>query len=749
LPTGVDLQGNLSHFPRRIAWGLFQKMTGTLRLAGRIAALLVSTALSATLTAPAFAQSAGDSADPAAWRTPEYLAQWGLDLIDAADAYALGLDGSGVKVGVVDSGIDPNHPEFHGRVGGGYDYVVGSPNLIDSNGHGTMVGSVIAANRDGVGMHGVAPGATIISARILKDNGSYADNFESIVGPIWGDLIAQGARIINNSWGTYYIPVTDYTALEVETSRPGFVAAARSAVAAGGLMIFSAGNDGLASPDVESGLPYLFPELERGWLAVAAVTPTHLANWSDRCGVAMNWCLVAPGGGDWRWNPETSQWEWPDSADIMVAVPGGDYRTAWGTSFAAPHVAGAAALVSQMFPYMTMDQLRQVLLGTAWDVGDPGVDELFGYGVLDVGKAVLGPGKFDWGDFHAAFDEGRSVWENDITGAGGLIKSGGGVLILTGDSVYLGDTHANGGVLAIGGSIASQTFIGPEGTLAGNGAIFGDVDNSGAVYAGWNSDGGTLTVDGNYRQRGNSWLLVELGAPDGTSRLDVTGAATIEGGAVDVGFESGGYRGDARHTILSAGAGVTGRFEEVCNCYAFLDFDLAYDPTNVYLDVARNAVAFAAVAPTRNGAAAAQSIEKLGIGNSVHDAIITLGAGDAGDAFTQLSGELHASVSGTLIETSGMLNSAASSRLRSAFADSGAPTLPVMAYGPGGPELATADTERLAVWTEALGAWGGTDGDGNAAGPGPLDRRRAFRRRRGIWRQLASRRSRRLQPYQL
>ncbi|UDL92955.1 autotransporter domain-containing protein [Mesorhizobium sp. PAMC28654] len=271
-------------------------------------------------------------------------------------------------------------------------------------------------------------------------------------------------------------------------------------------------------------------------------------------------------------------------------------------------------------------------------------------------------------------------------------------------------------MLAIGGSIASQTFVDADGTLAGTGTIFGDVDNRGALYAGWNRDGGTLTIDGNYRQRENSWLVVRLGAPNGTSRLDVTGTATIEGGAVDIGLEPGGYRGDGRHTILSADGGVTGQFADVCNCYAFLDFDLAYDLTNVYLDVARNSVAFADVATTRNGAAVAGGIESLGVNSLYYGIITTLSTEEAAVAFNQLTGEIHPSLAGTLITQSSLLNDAASSRLRAAFADKGAPALPVMAYGPDGPSLAPATTDRFAVWSQVIGARGERQETDNAAG---------------------------------
>jgi subtilase-type serine protease len=680
------------------------------RSASHIAALLLSTALCGSFSGIASAQTAGDPASPETWRTPEYLAQWGLDFIYAAEAYAKGLDGSGVLVGLIDGGLDINHPEFVGRYVEGVTFDPSYPWNVDAEDHGTSVASIIAANRDGVGMHGVAPGATIVSA-----NRYGGDEYGDLYGISM--LVDRGVRIFNNSYA-FLRPTTDLTFEEVESDFERELPVYRRAVAEGALLIWGTANEGWSQPAITAGLPFYFPELESGWLAVAAVAPNNISSWSNRCGVAMNWCLAAPGGGDgWGWNDSSGQWVWiGDRDDILVANAGGGYSKEWGTSLAAPFVAGTAALVAQMFPYMTMEQVRQVLLGTAWDVGAPGVDEIFGYGLLDAGKAVLGPGKFDWGDFHAVIDEGKSTWENDITGNGGLIKSGDGVLVLTGDSTYRGDTRIAGGVLAVSGSIASDTFIDPAGTLSGTGTIFGDVDNRGAVYAGWNRDGGTLTIDGNYRQRENSWLVVELGAPDGTSRLDVTGTATIEGGSVDVAFEPGAYRGDARHTILSADGSVTGQFADVCNCYAFLDFDLTYDPTNVYLDVARNSVAFADVATTRNGAAVAGGIESLGVNSLFYGIITTLNEEEAAVAFNQLTGEVHASLAGTLVTQSNLISDAASSRLRAAFADAGAPALPVMAYGPDGPELAPATTDRFAVWSQVLGAWGERDGTDNAVG---------------------------------
>ncbi|KRE14705.1 hypothetical protein ASE66_15265 [Bosea sp. Root483D1] len=404
-----------------------------------VAALLLSTAL----VNPAAAQSPGLLTDPNSWRTPEYKAQWGLETIRAANAYARGVDGTGVLVGIIDSGIFAGHSEFIGRYGGGYDYQSETAQAIDRGGHGTMVASVIAANRDGKGMHGVAPGAILIVAGADDSQGLFIDG--TFAARAYADLQARGVRIINNSYGDDR-PVTAFTRDSYLSEYGSSVTAYQRAIAAGVLSIWGTANQGLNQPSAQAGLPHLFPELERGWLAVTAVGPGYEPDYTNRCGVAKNWCLAAPGGGDW-WFPNP----YPDDP-IVVADKDGGYTKVNGTSFAAPHVSGAAALVWQMFPFFSADQVRQTLLGTARDIGDPGVDEVYGYGLLDVGKAVLGPGRFDWGDFVVEQPGGVAFFENDIVGAGGLVKRGAGELVLTGHSTYAGATRVEGGFLSVMGS---------------------------------------------------------------------------------------------------------------------------------------------------------------------------------------------------------------------------------------------------------------------------------------------------------
>lgn len=614
-----------------------------------VTALLLSTALSTV----AAAQSSALPSDPASWRTPEYLAQWGLDYVNAAKAYARGVDGTGVLVGVIDSGIFAAHSEFIGRYAGGYDYPTETAQPIDQSGHGTSVSSVIAANRDGTGMHGVAPGAMLVVAGTELELGFTESAFAARA---YGDLQARGVRIINNSYGDDR-PITAFTRDSYLSEYGPNVAAYQRAVAAGVLSVWGTANDGRNEPSADAALPNLFPELERGWLAVTAVGPGYQAMWANQCGVAKNWCLAAPGGSDWQWNPVTGSWEWPDSADILVAGATGGYKTVWGTSFAAPHVSGAAALVWQMFPFFTADQVRQTLLGTALDIGPPGVDEIFGYGLLDAGKAVLGPGRFDWGDFVVEQPGGVAFFENDIVGAGGLVKRGAGELVLTGHSAYLGATRVEGGFLSVMGSIASPTSIAPAGTLAGTGVINGHVDNAGAVWAGDRRGVGTLTINGNYVQQTGGFLVQQLDASGGRNHLAVTGTATLGGQVAMV-------RGPQllprflSMPVLSAGQGLVGRFDGVegpagDGSAPFIQASLRYEPNTAHLDIRTLPFDAPSVCASANQCAVGSALEHGLAGadaelRKMAELLQAAGTRDgARAALASLSGDAHAGL-GTL-----------------------------------------------------------------------------------------------------
>ncbi|MBU6248245.1 MAG: S8 family serine peptidase, partial [Xanthomonadaceae bacterium] len=231
-----------------------------------------------------------------------------LSLTNTYAAHNAGFTGAGVTIGVVDTGINPNHPALAGRVKALLVYVDPATNntaVGDAVGHGTWVSQIAAGQPFGQWPGGIAPNATLVSARIIndtppKDNGSGlgnmvqpsdADFFGQTLLP---DLIAQGVQVMNNSWGGLYFDPSNAAAVGT-----AFGNAFRSFVVDhNGLVVFATGNDGRSQPSDTAAIPYYAPDLERGWLAVAALdsnNPTQLASYSNQCGKAMNYCLVAPG----------------------------------------------------------------------------------------------------------------------------------------------------------------------------------------------------------------------------------------------------------------------------------------------------------------------------------------------------------------------------------------------------------------------------------------------------------------------
>lgn len=512
-----------------------------------------------------------------------------LVLTNAAGALGAGLTGQGVTIGLLDSGVNRNHPALNGRVTRHFINVNPNTNntsVDDVVGHGTVVAQMAAGQSVGRWGGGVAQSATIVSSRIISDqpptdDGSGAGN-EIRAGQGYGgyfrDVNAQladaGAKIINNSWGGLYWNDPALTT-ELANAWKDFV------VNRGGIIVFANGNAGRTAslrpnPSDNASLPSLANDraLEKGWLTVAAldpVNPTRLTDYSQECGRAMNYCLAAPGNVVF--------------VDAQAKVGDASY-TYWqggGTSYAAPQVAGAAAVVWSAFPYFDNDLVRQTLLGGAKDLGAPGVDPVFGWGLLDVTKAAKGPSNFAWGDVSVSF-AGHSIWRNSIIGDGGLTKSGSGTLTLTETALYRGDTRVQAGALDIRQGLAhSNVSIANGATVWGSGVFGGNVGNSGRFF---NVASAPARITGSYTQSANGNLGVWLGSP-----LNVQGAATLAGQVSILGVKSG-YTTTSRETLLNAAGGVNGTFSTLRSAPSvYLDAALAYDANNVFLNINRINVA--------------------------------------------------------------------------------------------------------------------------------------------------------------
>ncbi|HVT50304.1 MAG TPA: autotransporter domain-containing protein, partial [Dongiaceae bacterium] len=292
---------------------------------------------------------------------------------------------------------------------------------------------------------------------------------------------------------------------------------------------------------------------------------------------------------------------------------------------------------------------------------------------------------------------------------------------LTGTGAF-SSADVQSGDLRVNGQLTAPTVtVQSGGTLGGSGTIIGAVTADGTVAPG--NSIGTLTINGNYTQATGSSYSVELDNTGASDLLDVTGAATIQGGSsVNVLAAPGSYTVGTRSTILTAAGGVTGTYDTLTDNAPFVDFVLNYDADDVFLDVLRSGVPFASVARTPNERAAAGAVDSRDAGNPVFDAVTALDAPAARHAFDLLSGEIHPTISETLVERSADLRDAVNDRLLQPFDGeslqlaAAVPTLD-LAAGDGADctfICATGPDRRLATWGRALGNWGHVDGDGNA-----------------------------------
>ena len=307
----------------------------------------------------------------------EFDANHGLSMIGADAAIESGITGKGVRIGVIDSGIFL-HDELSGRVHAGIDFTVSGDSLTDSDGHGTHVAGIIGAAADGVGMQGVAPGVELYSYKLL---GSPAPGLPA-VSP-FASILAHAAQhdihVFNASIGA---PLLDLLSFEdqadaLEEDIEALVAAGASDI----VFVFATGNEGKDTASILANIPSFDEALQSSWLAVTAVGPSGIiASYANACGSAAQWCLAAP-GGDGDGSPTS-----PDS--ILSTATGGGYVAYDGTSMATPHVSGALALGKEAFSGATYEQLAALTLQTATDIGEEGVDDVYGWGLLNVSNLM-------------------------------------------------------------------------------------------------------------------------------------------------------------------------------------------------------------------------------------------------------------------------------------------------------------------------------------------------------------------------
>ncbi|MBQ0901587.1 S8 family serine peptidase [Micromonospora sp. U21] len=276
--------------------------------------------------------------------------------IGAPTAWQAGFDGDGVTVGVLDTGIDADHPDFAGHIAAIHDFTGGN-DPSDTVGHGTHVASTIMGSGAASGgrYRGVAPGAKLVVGKVCAT--TQCQDSDIIAGMQWA---APQARVINLSLGDTDTPALDPLEAAVQDLSHRY----------GTLFVVAAGNEG--KPKSVS-----TPASADDALAVAAVdADDQRAYFSSR----------GPRVGDNHIKPEISA----PGVDIVAAAPGGGYVPMSGTSMATPHVAGSAAILAGRHPDWSGAQLKAALMGSAKPAD---ADSLYdqGAGRVDVGRAVAQP----------------------------------------------------------------------------------------------------------------------------------------------------------------------------------------------------------------------------------------------------------------------------------------------------------------------------------------------------------------------
>lgn len=269
-----------------------------------------------------------------------FSSQYYLKEINATKAWRTTVGNSQVVVAVLDTGIDANHPDLSGKISGSI-----SDDLSDSIGHGTEVAGIIAANtNNNQGIAGVTWKTKILSLRITDDIGQAR---VSTVASALDEAYNSGAKIVQISLSTNQYSKTLQNAIKQAQSR-------------GLIIVSTAGNTGVQE--------LRYPGAFTGVIAVGSVDKNKELESYSTTGEHVS--FVAPG------------------TSIYTTTTNSSYGSVSGTSFSAPQIAGAAALVWSVAPDLTNDEVRDILIRSAEDLGDPGKDIKYGYGLLNTQKAV-------------------------------------------------------------------------------------------------------------------------------------------------------------------------------------------------------------------------------------------------------------------------------------------------------------------------------------------------------------------------
>ncbi len=286
----------------------------------------------------------------------EYRNTWGVLHIGSDTAFTSGQTGKTVKVAVLDTGIDYNNTDLISNYAGGYNFVTGTTDPMDDNGHGTHVAGTIGAVKNNIGVVGVAPDVIIYALKVLdaQGNGYTSDVISALQ---WS--MNNGIHVVNNSYGTTVNPGTALESTFAILEAKGIVSVA------------SAGNSGTCAGNTAT---IEYPAMYSSVIAVAATDSLNTRPCFSATGSQIE--LSAPG------------------VNINSTKLGGGNIVYSGTSMASPHVAGVVVLLLAMnVPDANgngrnNDEIRNILHRSALDIGTAGRDNWYGYGLVKADTAI-------------------------------------------------------------------------------------------------------------------------------------------------------------------------------------------------------------------------------------------------------------------------------------------------------------------------------------------------------------------------
>jgi bacillopeptidase F len=318
-------------------------------------------------------------------------AEWNLNMVGATNLWELGSTGEGIVVANVDTGVDLDHADLNSRWRGGtnswYDPYGEHDSPYDADGHGTQTMGIMVGGDAGGTAIGVAPDANWIAVKIFNDAGdanfSYIHlGFQWLLDPDGDPDTDDAPNVVNNSWG---IPDhVDECVLE-------FYDDIQALKTAGLAVVFAAGNEG-PNPNTS-----VSPANYDNSYAIGSINSSNIIEASSSrgpspCHLDFFPQVVAPGVSI-KTSDLTSGGAFPNS-----------YAYVSGTSFAAPHVSGAMVLLLSAFPDLSVSQLENTLILSVVDLGNPGPDYNYGYGLIDVTEAYELAASMCSADFDGDYD---------------------------------------------------------------------------------------------------------------------------------------------------------------------------------------------------------------------------------------------------------------------------------------------------------------------------------------------------------